>query len=68
MTALSLGEMAFGGRGFAAYKARHVAPSTLAGMLLPPRFFDRALRTVREYHEKVQYIHVNPFHHGVLLQ
>jgi len=25
-----------------------------------PRFFDRALRTVREYHEKVEYIHLNP--------
>ena len=23
-------------------------------------FFDRALRTVREYHEKVEYNHLNP--------
>jgi putative transposase len=30
------------------------------GKLFQPRFFDRALRTVREYHEKVQYIHLNP--------
>jgi putative transposase len=30
------------------------------GILFPPRFFDRALRTVREYHEKVEYIHFNP--------
>ena len=31
-----------------------------SGLLWQPRFFDRALRTVREYHEKVQYIHQNP--------
>jgi putative transposase len=30
------------------------------GVLLQGRFFDRALRTVREYHEKVEYIHLNP--------
>ena len=30
------------------------------GTLFPPRFFDRALRTVREYHAKVEYIHINP--------
>jgi len=30
------------------------------GMLWQPRFFDRALRTVREYNEKVEYIHLNP--------
>jgi REP element-mobilizing transposase RayT len=29
-------------------------------MLLQPRFLDRALRTVRECHEKVEYIHLNP--------
>ena len=29
-----------------------------------PRFFDRALRTVREYHEKVEYIHFNPVKAG----
>jgi putative transposase len=31
-----------------------------SGTLFQPRFFDRALRTVREYHEKVAYIHRNP--------
>jgi hypothetical protein len=29
-------------------------------MLWQPRFFDRVLRTVREYNEKVEYIHLNP--------
>ena len=31
-----------------------------SGELWQERFFDRALRTVREYHEKVEYIHLNP--------
>jgi len=31
-----------------------------AGRLWQPRFFDRALRTVQEYHEKVAYLHLNP--------
>jgi hypothetical protein len=31
-----------------------------AGVLWQGRFFDRALRTVKEYHEKVEYIHLNP--------
>jgi len=35
------------------------------GLLLQPRFFDRALRTVREYNEKVQYIHLNPVKAGL---
>jgi REP-associated tyrosine transposase len=30
-----------------------------------PRFFDRALRTVREYNEKVEYIHLNPVRAGL---
>ena len=30
------------------------------GELWQPRFFDRALRTVKEYNEKVEYIHMNP--------
>lgn len=30
------------------------------GTLFQPRFFDRALRTVREYQEKVEYLHLNP--------
>ncbi len=34
------------------------------GLLWQPRFFDRALRTVREYHEKVEYIHLNPVKAG----
>ena len=33
--------------------------------LLQPRFFDRALRTVKEYNEKVQYIHLNPVKAGL---
>jgi putative transposase len=36
-----------------------------AGMLWQPRFFDRALRTVREYNEKVEYIHLNPVRAGL---
>ena len=35
------------------------------GVLLPGRFFDRALRSVREYHEKVAYIHFNPVKAGL---
>jgi len=34
-------------------------------MLWQPRFFDRALRTVREYNEKVEYIHLNPVRAGL---
>ena len=30
------------------------------GVLFQGRFFDRALRTVKEYHDKVDYIHPNP--------
>ena len=37
-----------------------------AGTLWQPRFFDRALRTVREYNEKVQYIHLNPVKPGLV--
>jgi hypothetical protein len=29
-------------------------------VLVQGRFLDRALRTVREYHEKVEYLHLNP--------
>ncbi len=29
-------------------------------MVLQGRFFDRALRTVKEYKETVEYIHLNP--------
>jgi putative transposase len=37
-----------------------------AGKLWQARFFDRALRTVREYNEKVQYIHFNPVKAGLV--
>jgi len=36
-----------------------------SGLLFQPRFFDRALRRVREYNEKVQYIHLNPVKAGL---
>jgi putative transposase len=36
------------------------------GELWQERFFDRALRTVREYHEKVEYIHLNPVRRGLV--
>jgi REP element-mobilizing transposase RayT len=36
------------------------------GELWQPRFFDRALRTVEEYHEKVEYIHLNPVRAGLV--
>ncbi len=36
------------------------------GMLWQGRFFDRALRTVKEYHEKVEYIHRNPLTAGLV--
>jgi putative transposase len=36
------------------------------GLLWQPRFFDRALRTVQEYGEKVDYIHLNPVCAGLV--
>jgi len=36
------------------------------GELWHPRFFDRALRTVKEYNEKVEYIHLNPVRAGLV--
>jgi REP-associated tyrosine transposase len=36
------------------------------GELWQPRFFDRALRTVQEYTEKVEYIHLNPVKAGLV--
>jgi putative transposase len=36
------------------------------GELRQGRFFDRALRTVREYHETVEYIHLNPVRRGLV--
>jgi putative transposase len=35
------------------------------GELWQGRFFDRALRTVKEYHETVDYIHLNPVRRGL---
>ena len=37
------------------------------GELWQPRFFDRAVRTVKEYHEKVEYIHLNPVRAGLVI-
>jgi len=34
--------------------------------LWQPRFFDRALRPVKEYNEKVEYIHLNPVRAGLV--
>ena len=36
------------------------------GRLWQPRFFDRALRTVKEYNAKVEYIHLNPVKAGLV--
>ena len=36
------------------------------GVLMQGRFFDRALRTVKEYNEKVEYIHLNPVTAGLV--
>ena len=36
------------------------------GELWQERFFDRALRTVKEYHNKVEYIHFNPVRRGLV--
>ena len=36
------------------------------GELWQARFFDRALRTVQEYNEKVEYIHLNPVKAGLV--
>jgi len=37
-----------------------------AGDLWQERFFDRALRTVKEYHNQVEYIHFNPVPRGLV--
>jgi len=37
-----------------------------SGILWQPRYFDRALRTVKEYYEKVDYIHQNPVRAGLV--
>ena len=36
------------------------------GELWQPRFFDRTIRTVGEYHEKVEYLHLNPVRAGLV--
>lgn len=36
------------------------------GVFWQGRFFDRALRTVKEYNEKVEYIHLNPVKAGLV--
>jgi putative transposase len=36
------------------------------GELWQPRFFDRALRSVKEYNDKVEYIHLNPVRAGLV--
>jgi REP element-mobilizing transposase RayT len=37
-----------------------------SGELWQGRFFDRAFRTVKEYNEKVEYIHLNPVKAGLV--
>ncbi len=37
-----------------------------SGELWQGRFFDRALRTVKEYNEKVEYLHLNPVRAGLV--
>jgi putative transposase len=37
-----------------------------SGRLWQSRYFDRALRTVKEYHETVEYIHLNPVKAGLV--
>ncbi len=37
-----------------------------SGLLWQPRFFDRAVRTVQEYYEKVEYILLNPVRAGLV--
>jgi len=37
-----------------------------SSLLWQPRFFDRAVRTVKEYYEKVEYIHLNPVRAGLV--
>ena len=37
-----------------------------SGRVWKGRFFDRALRTVKEYHERVEYIHWNPVRRGLV--
>jgi hypothetical protein len=36
------------------------------GLLRQPRFFDRAVRTVKGYYEKLEHIHLNPVRAGLV--
>jgi putative transposase len=36
------------------------------GLLWQPRFFDRALRSVKEYYDKLECIHLNPVRAGLV--
>lgn len=36
------------------------------GPLWQSRYFDRIMRTVREYHETLEYMHLNPVHKGLV--
>jgi len=40
--------------------------SRLCRLLASGRFFDRSVRTVQEYYEKVEYIHLNPVRRGLV--
>ena len=42
------------------------ARQNISGRLRQGRFFDRALRTVKEYCETVEYIHRNPVQRGLV--
>ncbi|MGD0128877.1 MAG: hypothetical protein ABSF46_26285 [Terriglobia bacterium] len=37
-----------------------------SALLWQPRFFGRAVRTMKEYYEKVEYIHLNPVRAGLV--
>ena len=39
-----------------------------SGEVWQGRFFDRALRTVKAYNEKVEYIHLNPAKAGLVIR
>jgi hypothetical protein len=44
----------------------HQCPAERVWLFWQPRFFDRALRTVGEYCEKVEYLHLNPVRAGLV--
>jgi hypothetical protein len=48
------------------FDANDATTRGVGGELWQPRFFDRALRTVKEYNEKVEYIHLNPVRAGLV--